>query len=237
MEAVETVVYITPFPFSPLGQSTMSAAAGAGATPLICVPEDAEETLSPSLCVPEKALTASKSRLEELTEAVTKCKERKLANERAIASWYRIPGQWTAEQSAQYAAQGPLLLEYNAAVRALEAETNKQRLLALEDVVDVHKRKMEELERISRTWYPSRMMLCEQVHWEISSVLHEKDRTIARLEHEVAVRKHEMESIMQRTSRLECKTATLTQLMMQILPHISGCQRETSDDRACLDLS
>jgi hypothetical protein len=216
----------------------MSAAAGAGATPLICVPEDAEETLSPSLCVPEKAPTIGKSRLEELTEAVTKCKERKLVNERAIASWYHIPGQWTEEKTAQYNAQGPLLFEYNAAVRALEAETNKQRLLALEDVVDVHKRKMEELERISRTWYPSRMMQCEQVHWEISSLLHEKDRTIARLEHEVAVHKHEMESVMQRTSRLECKTATLTQLMMQILPHISGGDhRLTPDDRACLDLS
>ena len=216
----------------------MSAAAGAGATPLICVPEDAEETLSPSLCVPEKAPTIGKSRLEELTEAVTKCKERKLVNERAIASWYHIPGQWTEEKTAQYYAQGPLLLEYNAAIRALEAETNKQRLLTLGGDVTVSEQKIAELESRGRPWFRyGTESGHDWTHEHLGVLLYEKDRTIARLEHEVAVRKHEMESVMQRTSRLECKTATLTQLMMQILPHISGCQRETSDDRACLDLS
>jgi hypothetical protein len=203
-----------------------AAGAGAGAKPLICVPEDADE-----------APVKGKTRLEELAETVAKLKERKLENERFVTALVRSGGSWTEESKAQYDAQGTILFEYNAAVRALEAETNKQRLLALSGDIASSEGKIAELERRGRPWF--RYGIESGNDWtyeQLSLLLHEKDRTIARLEHEAATRKYEMESATQRLVHLERKTATLTQIVMQLRPHIPGAWGITPDDSAHLDL-
>jgi hypothetical protein len=124
----------------------MSAAAGgAGATPLICVPEDAEAATPLSLCVPKEESTTGKSRFEELTETVAEIQQRLVALEKTAPSYTEFqqaspylgdPERYWNDRNQRYTIKLlELRLEKETALRALDEERVMYRIAELESTI------------------------------------------------------------------------------------------------------